>query len=66
MAHQKRGSWWGVHPEKGKKAFDNESEAVAWEGGSSVGRADWYGAADAKEEEDDSEDIGEEEADSDE
>lgn len=32
MAHEKRGVWWGVGPE-GKKGFDTEAEAVAYEGG---------------------------------
>lgn len=33
MAYQKRNTWWGVHPEKGKKGFSNQKDAEAYEGG---------------------------------
>ena len=33
MAHEKRGTWWGIHPKEGKKGFATEAEAKAWEEG---------------------------------
>ena len=31
MAHKKRETWWAFHPEKGKKGFATEEQALAWE-----------------------------------
>lgn len=28
--YQKRETWWGLHPTKGKKGFATEAEAKAW------------------------------------
>lgn len=28
--YQKRETWWGLHPAKGKKGFGTEAEAKAW------------------------------------
>ena len=31
MAYQKRNTWWGIHPDKGKKGFSNQKDAEAYE-----------------------------------
>lgn len=33
MVHEKRGAWWAINPEKGKKGFASEAEALAWDRG---------------------------------
>jgi len=33
MAYQKRNTWWGINPDKGKKAFSNQKDAEAYENG---------------------------------
>ena len=38
MAYQKRNTWWGVHPDKGKKGFSNQKDAEAYEGN---GKTNW-------------------------
>jgi hypothetical protein len=33
MAYQKRNTWWGINPDKGKKGFSNQKDAEAYENG---------------------------------
>ena len=33
MVHEKRGTWWAINLEKGKKGFATEAEALAWDQG---------------------------------
>ena len=33
MVHEKRGTWWAINLERGKKGFATEAEALAWDRG---------------------------------